>query len=178
MRDQKNVIREQSLKIVDEATGELVETKNLQTSRVETEPDFVKLYIADIVRLKDLPKGCNPILHKLLEYMNYRNEIVINAYVKKTISDEIGMKVNSIEHNLQALVESGIITRIAPGTYFVNPDLFGKGRWSEIRELRLMVKYDAGGRTFHIEKDTQLELHGYGFDFVTFDEIEREFGCR
>ena len=175
MREQKKVIKEQSLKIIDEATGELVETKNLQTSKVEAEPDFIKLYVADIVRLKDLPKGCNPILHKLLQYMNYRNEVVINAYIKKTIAEEIGMQVNSIEHNLKVLADNGIITRIAQGTYFVNPDLFGKGRWQDIRELRMTVKYDRNGRTFHLDKDTQLELHGNGFDFVTFEEVEQAF---
>ena len=175
MREQKKVLKEQSLKIVDEVTGELVETKNLVTSKVEAEPDFVKLYIADVVKLNDLPKGCNPLLYKLLQCMNYRNEIVLNSFIKKSIANEIGMQVDTINHNLVVLVKNGIISRVGPGTFFINPDLFGRGRWQDIRELRLLVRYDNNGRTFHVDKDTQLELHGNGFDFVTFEEVEQAF---
>ena len=47
-------------------TDEVRKIDTLQT-QVSTEPDFIKLYLTDIARLNDLPKGANQILLQFLK---------------------------------------------------------------------------------------------------------------
>ncbi len=135
---------------VDFKTGELAETE--REIRVPKEPDFIKLYLDDLVMLKDIPQWVSSILHGLLKRMNYQNEIVLNVTIKKRIADDLGIAVRTIDNALVTFVKKKILSRVGLGVYQANPYLFGKGEWNNIRKIRLQVEYgDNGSREIATE---------------------------
>lgn len=154
----KKVTKEVTTNLVDHETGEIKETKNLKERIVAREPDYIKLYIDDLIKLNDLPKSTNDILYNILKRMNYDNEIVLVSHNKAKIAKELGIKLNTIDQNLMKLTNKGILTRVARGVYIANPYIFGRGKWEDIRELRMKVVYNKQGRFITTELDRQLEL--------------------
>jgi hypothetical protein len=134
---------------VDKETGESLKTYT--EAIIPREPDFIKLYLESITKLNDVQGWTDPILYELLKLMNYRNEIVLNAAVKKRMSAEIGISTRTIDNALYMLVKKDIIFREDIGLYKGNPYLFGKGEWRDIRELRMAVVFNPTGQTISTE---------------------------
>lgn len=135
--------------IVDISTGEAIKTYS--EAVLPKEPDYVKLYLESITKLNDVQGWTDPILHELLRLMNYRNEIILNAAVKKRMASEIKISTRTIDNALSMLVKKNIIFREDTGLYKGNPFLFGKGEWRDIRELRMTVVFDKGGQNISTE---------------------------
>lgn len=140
----------------DFQSGEVVQTE--REVQVPKEPDFVKLYLNDIVLLKEIPQWVSGVLYSLLKHMNYQNEIVLNSSIKKRIAADIGIVPKTIDNALVTFVKKGILTRQETGVYKANPYLFGKGDWNNIRKIRLQVEY--GKNT----KNIQAEIVKEAFD--------------
>jgi hypothetical protein len=134
---------------VDKLTGEIVKTYS--EAVIPREPDYVKLYLESITKLNDIPGWTDPVLNELLRLMNYRNEIVLNAAIKKRIAGEIGISTRTIDNALYMLVKKNIIFRDDIGLYRGNPFLFGKGEWRDIRELRMNVIFNNEGKMIRTE---------------------------
>ncbi len=152
--------------IVDKETGESLRTYS--ESILPREPDFVKLYLESVTKLNDVQGWTDPILYELLKLMNYRNEIILNAAIKKRIGAEIGISTRTIDNALSMLVKKDIILREDTGLYKGNPYLFGKGEWRDIRELRMTVVFNPKGQSistevmkgdFDIQKDVITEIN-------------------
>lgn len=50
--------------------------------------------------------------------------------------------------------------------YITDPNLFGKGKWTDIKKLRLVVEYDKDGTkklSSNLSKELQLRLGLYTF---------------
>ena len=137
----------------DFQTGEIVQTE--REIQIPKEPDFVKLYLNDLVLLKDIPQWVSGILYSLLKHMNYQNEIILNSSIKKRIAADLGIVPKTIDNALVAFVKKNILMRQDIGVYKANPYLFGKGDWSNIRKIRLQVEYgkDAKHIKAEITKD-------------------------
>lgn len=155
----KRVVRESTNTIVDTSTGEIKTISSTKENIVDREPDYIKLYIDNIIKLNDLPNATNGILNNILKNMSYENEIVLVAHVKNRIANEMGIKVNTIDQNLRRLVSKGILTRVGRGVYKANPFLFGRGKWKDIKELRMSIKYNKDGQFILTEVDKQGELN-------------------
>jgi hypothetical protein len=134
---------------VDISTGEVIKTYS--ESVVQKEPDYVKLYLESITKLNDVQGWTDPILHELLRLMNYGNEIVLNAAVKKRMALGLKISTRTIDNALSMLVKKNIIFREDTGLYKGNPFLFGKGEWRDIRELRMTVVFDKKGQNISTE---------------------------
>ena len=162
MRDTKKIIKEISTVTVDKETGEILNSNDYKERKVETEPDFIKIYLDDIAKLSNLPKGCSSVMYHLLRYMTYENVIVLNSFIKKSIATYLETNTQVLDHQIVELTKQGIICRVGRGTYFVNPNLFGKGKWQDIRNMRLTITYDRNGRTFQTERNIpqQTEIPG------------------
>lgn len=142
----------------DFQSGEIVQTE--REIQVPKEPDFIKLYINDLVLLKDIPQWVSGILYSLLKHMNYQNEIVLNSTIKKRIASESGIVPKTIDNALVTFVKKGILKRQDTGVYQANPYLFGKGEWNNIRKIRLQIGYEKNIREIRAE--------------VTKDELGRQ----
>lgn len=143
----------------DFQTGELVQLE--REIQIPKEPDFVKLYLNDLVLLKEIPRWVSGILYSLLKNMNYQNEIVLNAAIKKRIAVDLGIVPKTIDNALVTFVKKSILIRQDTGVYRANPYLFDKGDWNNIRRIRLQVDYSNGIRDIQadVTKEDTDRLH-------------------
>ena len=132
---------------INHETGEVKESTTVRAVKGE-EPSYIKLYLQDISYLYGLPATAGDLMHELLQYVTYgTQEIMLNSTAKKRIAEVTGMSPRTLDNRLQELAKSGIIHRVATGTYLLNPYLFGKGDWKTISSLRnknihLQIIYD------------------------------------
>ena len=54
-------------RIVNHETGEVTQTVDNKVVRLSKEPDFIKVYLQDINKIFELPKGCTPALYEILK---------------------------------------------------------------------------------------------------------------
>lgn len=134
-------------KVTDIETGEIKFEEEYIEAYTDKEPDYVKMYLQDIVALNNLPKGLDRVINILLKSMSYDNMIILNSFVKKKMAEELGYKtVQVLNNNINKLVNAEILYRKGTGTYQVNAKYFGKGNWKDIQEIRLQQRYTEYGR--------------------------------
>ena len=142
----KRVTKETVEKTVDLTTGEIVTEKFIQEGWSDKEPNYVKLYIDNLILLNGLPKGTSDTIFELLKYMSYENTIILNSFIKKEIANSLGFKtIQSLDNNINKLVKKGIIERIGRGTYRANAFIFGKGDWNDIKQIRFEIVFGENG---------------------------------
>lgn len=160
-RETVGITYKETRALFDDRTGELHQEERIIKRRLPKEPDFIKLYLDDVMMLSDIPKQKSDILYLLLRKMNYDNEITIIGSIKKQISDELDCSLGTIDKALHLLVEKKVLIRKDRGLYIANPRLFGRGRWEDIEELRLSIEYKRDGKKIGAiveKKDEMLEL--------------------
>ena len=121
---------------VDYQTGEITKTEQVTSQKISAEPAYVKIYLDHITRLKDLPKCSTSILYSLVQSMTYNSLIVINASVKRMIAKEHGIGIQTISNAITRFVKDGLMVRKDTGLYMLDPNLFARGKWSDIEKLR------------------------------------------
>ena len=126
--------------------------------RQSSEPDYVKVYLDDICYLTDIPKYCGNVLKQLLKYVTYADDeiggmiINLSPYSRKVISESLGLKqVQSLTNAITALVKGKVLFKLGGGAYQLNPYLFGKGEWKDIKKLRTTITWDSKGKTIQTE---------------------------
>lgn len=135
---------------VDYETGEI---KNESTDSVysfPSEPPFVKLYLADIEKLFNLPLNASDLIYALLRYMNYDGDMIIVSDQKKDIAEKFNCSLSHINNQITLLTKRDILIRKGRSRYMLNPHLFAKGQWNDIKRLRdsyfeLKIKYSPTG---------------------------------
>ena len=146
----KSVYQEEKT-LVDTETGEVKKQEKTNVVKIQSEPAFVKLYIEDISKLYDLPKGTDKLLFELVKSMSYEGEICLNAGKKRIIAEKLGFSnTRTIDNNLTKFCKKDILDRVETGVYIANPNLFGKGSWADIYKLRtlwLKKSYTRNGET-------------------------------
>lgn len=145
-----------------DSNGEVKEQTSKSTTkiRVEQEPDFVKLYIKDICKLNDIPTTGNNILNELLKYMGYDNLVLLPSGVKKKITEDLDLGKSTLDNTLGKLVKKDILKREGVGMYKLNPYLFGRGSWKDIKGIRATWTYNENGRVISdiaVEREEELE---------------------
>ncbi|EPZ5421468.1 hypothetical protein ACXOL9_003889 [Vibrio parahaemolyticus] len=120
--------------------GDTINSTETATSSIPSEPDFIKLYLKDVVTLKGIQSANKDILYCLLKLMRYENYVIsITKYDKTIICKELGLKrVQQVDNAITKLKKAGILFSIVDkngkkeqGAFEVNPYLFGKGKWVE-----------------------------------------------
>ncbi len=150
---------------IDPNTGQATEIEQIKERKVkvEQEPSFIKLYLQDICKLNDIPKTGSKLLNELLKYTSYDNMILIPTYVKEKISTDLNMNIGTVSNSLSKLTKNGILKREGKGAYRLNPYMFGKGKWTDIKEIRAEWKYGKEGRILtnvEIENEIDKDLEG------------------
>jgi len=151
---------------VDTETGEITSTLINTTEvfrRTEGEGNFVKLYVTDLGKLNKLQHKTMMVLLELVKTMDYKNEISISIGKKKDMCKELdiynlvnGEKVlgtNIIDQHITKLVKSSLLIRKDKGMYIANPNLFGKGKWQDIKAIRMQFEYNDNGSFIKTEID-------------------------
>lgn len=144
----KRVHKETITQVYDNRMGDqrLVSQTINQTYLLDKEPDFVKLYITDIMKLSNLPKSSNSVLMELLKRATYTNEIVIIKSIREDICKILGIADITLRKSIDEFLDKGILTKKMKGVYIANPFLFARGSWENIKKIRLLVEYNEYGR--------------------------------
>lgn len=135
--------------------GNLISKRANKTLSWGEEPQYIKLYLQDIMYLSDMPKKYVAVTEALLKRVSYAGDedgmcITLVPRTKKNICNELGWQtVASLDNAIQKLMKGKIIERVDRSVYRLNPWLFGKGDWQDISRLRLEINYDEiKGKTF------------------------------
>lgn len=164
MGRRKSIVQTTVNSIVDVTTGEVITNHESKTSSKEVEPNFVKLYLDDIGRLHGLPPYVSKLLHALAKSMGYKNVVPMYKPIKQMICADIGISMESLNKAVVILTKEGILIPVGKGRglYVMDPHLFGRGRWEDIKSLRLSIDYSEGKRRIMGTIEKQLEME---FDY-------------
>jgi|CXWK01.1.fsa_nt_gi hypothetical protein len=146
MQNTTNVILQTTSETVDNQTGEVVSRTTTTKVRLPKEPGFVKMYLGDLLHLRNIPTGLRDILDEMLNNMNYENLLVINAGMKRRMAALLGCSIHTINKALWKFSEAKILIRKDTGVYLFNPYLFGKGEWKNIHSIRSTIEWGENGK--------------------------------
>ena len=132
-------------------TGEISKTINTKARYFERsdEPHFVKFYVEHLLEFFNIKGASVGLLCMMLQEMNYQNEITINTRFKEKFRERFGLsqnkKTDTIRSCLSKLERRGLIKKLAwGGVYMVNPKIFGKGDFRDIKKLQASFDYMSG----------------------------------
>jgi hypothetical protein len=155
----KRVVQIREVSTIASETGEELKNSRLEVGGYESEPPYVKIYLDDIGRLQGLNKSEQLILNELVFNMGYKNVVPAYKPVKQMICQKVGMNYNTLEKALKQLHAKGILIRQARGFYVMDPNLFGRGKWQDIKKIRMIIDYNSDGtKTINTEISKQLGL--------------------
>ena len=141
-------------------TGEITHDTKYSVTAINNEDDYVKVYryLNTVFAFKGIDKKLIPTLMEICNYMTYADkgqEVQLSKYIKEKISAAIGIGVPEINKHITALKKADVLRPIARGVYAVNPFIVGRGKWSDIKELRAHFDYNSGlMKTESIVEDT------------------------
>ena len=150
-REQKKIQKIHEKEFISQETGEVLASQTDTTYLIPTEPEFVKVYLQDIIYLHDMPTSYHAVLYELLKIMDYDNMISVTLGWKKRTAIKLDLNVGTVGNIISKLKQSNILERTDVGDYRANPSLFAKGKWIDIYKLRLTIEYDIKGKSFSTE---------------------------
>lgn len=160
MKNTKKVNQILQSEKVDYKTGEVTEIQTDVSFTVDREPDYIKLYLKDVLYLKDIPQSLSSFLMALVKRVTYASEdwgncVVLNSSIREAVRKECNYKsMQSVYNNTRKLIKGEILEEVAKDIYRLNPYLFGRGDWREIEKIRAEVSYSKiEGRSFKMNFD-------------------------
>lgn len=156
-RIETNRVRDETGAIVSETTKENV----VSIRKMEDEPAYVKMYIEDLGRILGLQDGHRQILVLIAGSVDYEGIVSLAIGRKARIAATLGCSVKSVDNAIGEFVKQGIVKRIGRGEYELDPNLFAKGAWRDIKERRqgfiMQVNYTHKGRKITTRAMTKTE---------------------
>jgi hypothetical protein len=150
MAKKDNITQEKEQTIIYE-TGEIIQQKTTQIIPVGNEPNYYKVYLQDLANLQGLNPTERQVLEVLSSNMSFDNIIVVIKPIKEKLSKITGKSYETIRSSIQGLVNKGILIREERACYRVNPRYIAKGKWQDIKALRLVIDYNERGREISVE---------------------------
>lgn len=135
-------ITEKNTTITNLETGEFHEQTTETITKFPKTADFVMAFTKDLGYMKELTKGEMLVMFGMLKIVNKENEVILNKAVKERICEEFDIKITSIDVLISGLKKKQIILPKARGIYSLQPNLFGKGKWNDIKKLRMVIEWD------------------------------------
>ena len=132
----------------DLESGQIIETETEQTLNFGKTDDFVMTFTKDLGYMKNLSKGEIVVFFGLLQIVNNNNEIVLNTGIKERLSKNFEIKLESINQIIYTLSKKQMIQKTEDrGIYLLNTFLFGKGKWNDIKKMRMYIEWDFKEKT-------------------------------
>ncbi len=154
MERQERIVYSEMTRTVDYETGVVNEEERTKVVRLPQEPPYVKMYIDDLAAVLNLPIGVRGVLYALVQRIDYDGIITLGSTSKKKIAERLTLTIGTFDNYLTKLVKTGVLKRIGRGEFEVNPYLFARGDWAEIRRrrdnfgktFRMTITYSPGGK--------------------------------
>lgn len=151
-------------RVRDEAgnlVSETVKENIVSIRKMEDEPAYVKMYIEDLGRILGIQDGHRKVLMLVAGSVDYEGIVSLAIGRKARIAATLGCSIKSVDNAIIEFTKQGIIKRIGRGEYELDPNLFAKGAWRDIKERRqgftLQVNYTHKGRTLTTRAMTKSE---------------------
>ena len=145
MQRQERTVYSEVTKTVNHETGVVSEEERTKVVRLPQEPPYVKMYVDDLAAVLNLPIGVRGLLYALVQRIDYDGIITLGSTSKKRMAERLKVTVGTFDNYLTKLVKTGVLNRIGRGEFEINPYLFARGDWAEIRRRR-----DRFGKTFRM----------------------------
>lgn len=145
-------------RIIDSQTGEIIEQERVESMAVGKEPNYYKVYINDLANLQGLNPTEKVVLETLSANMTFDNLIVLIKPIKEKLCQITGKEFETIKKAIQGLTKKKVLLKEERACYRVNPKYVAKGKWEDIKALRLVVEYSERGRDISIEKVTPYHI--------------------
>lgn len=136
---------------IDLDTGEIIEQNKKQSIAVGKEPNYYKVYVQDLANLQGLNPTETQVFQILSANMTFDNLIVLIKPIKEKLVEMTGKKYDAIKKAIENLAKKKILIRADRSVYRVNPKYAAKGKWEDIKALRLIVEYSEKGREIKLE---------------------------
>ena len=154
MERKERVVYSEMTRTVNHETGVVNEEEHRKVVKLPQEPPYVKMYIEDLAAVLNLPIGVRGLLYALVQRIDYDGIITLGSTSKKKIAERLKITVGTFDNYLTKLVKAGVLKRIGRGEFEVNPHLFARGDWAEVRRrrdnfgktFRMTITYSPGGK--------------------------------
>lgn len=157
--------------VIDGLSGEVTHSERqiINTSRLDKEPPYIKMYIQDIGHWQGLSAGETAILHLVSSTVDYEGVVHLSKYAKDKIKKTLSVTDGFVRNTISKLVSKSILlkTENYSGVYKLNPFWFGRGEWKDILEQRKAF-------VVQITKAYGMELPPSARDGVTFLDIQKK----
>ena len=90
--------------------------------------------------------------------MTFDNLIVLIKPIKEKLVKITGKEFETIKKAIQGLAKKKVLLKEERACYRVNPKYVAKGKWEDIKALRLVIEYSERGREISIEKVTPYHI--------------------
>lgn len=172
----KNIVYQEIHSVKDNATGEVVETHNRRLIKMERTPDFIMFFTEHIAFLENLSSLEKSVLfHILQHYVGIQNIIFISAATKQDISKALGVGISAIQKATKSLFDKKIIIKgiVKESQVYLNPYLFGKGNWENIRKMRQEIAYDFDFENLEMKESRKISAqYEDGADIHSCEVVE------
>ena len=98
---------------------------------------------------------------ELIKSMGYNNVIPAYKPIKEMICRNLGIKMDYLNKSIDAFYKAGLLIRLHRGIYMADPELFARGKWEDIKNLRLVIEYKKDGTKqlkSNLPQEVQLKL--------------------
>lgn len=151
-------INQQVDRIIDSETGEVLQQDRKESLAVGKEPNYYKVYINDLANLQGLNPTEKMVFEILSANMTFDNLIVLIKPIKEKLVKITGKEFETIKKAIQGLAKKKVLLKEERACYRVNPKYVAKGKWEDIKALRLVIEYSERGREISIEKVTPYHI--------------------
>ena len=151
-------INQQVDRIIDSETGEVIQQDRKESLAVGKEPNYYKVYINDLANLQGLNPTEKMVFEMLSANMTFDNLIVLIKPIKEKLVKITGKEFETIKKAIQGLAKKKVLLKEERACYRVNPKYVAKGKWEDIKALRLVIEYSERGREISIEKVTPYHI--------------------
>lgn len=149
----ENVIKD--TQTVINTSGEILNVEQHLSIPVGDEPPYYKVYLQDLSNVLGLAPAEHMVWEVLCSNMSFNNIVVLIKPIKDMLVETTGRKYETIRAAIKSLVAKGLLMRQARAVYMVNPKYAARGKWQDIKALRMTIDYNAKGRNIEVKKITK-----------------------
>lgn len=123
--------------VIDKETGEVVSrSERMSSVKFYKEVGYLKVYGLGLKAFVDLRGFEVDVLAGMLELMTYENQVHLSHRHRDELCAKLKIKPESLRRVLHNLRAYDAVYKQESKFYLINPFMFAKGRWKEIRLLR------------------------------------------
>lgn len=150
----------ETTKVTDFSTGEVKEETTSFSWSAGKEPEYVKIYLENIMVLAEIQGWIGKIMYELIKSVSYADKgqyIIVNAGYKRILADNLEIKPQTVTNAINQLAKKRILLKKDRGVFQLNPQYFGKGDWKDISKIRYEVELGENGKTVKLIEAEEKE---------------------